>query len=284
VQNLDSEFSEVELKLGFVGPLGSFDTFQISVFAHNSNYPRAQLWYRICFICYAFFLWRWPSAGNFARRFSAGAVLFCYFPATVFLLVERSALVQILDFLIQDFLSLFVFDLWVVSKMKIGGMFGFEFVFGNVIVVCAMVWDCIVRAQSEFSDIAAWASQAISTLDYAMVGVAIAMMVVHYFVFLSYPRVPRKSAVDLATYSCFIALFCHFFDELIVRLKLLKVLTLGKPLRQFAELAALYFVTDLEVEVDRVEEPPRKNETEEEFDQHEPEPRAEGDSDLVLEV
>jgi hypothetical protein len=245
-KEFDSTFTGIDITLNVTGCLSAFDTFQISHFAQSVHYARCQMWFRTLFCIYAVVLFFWFSEDNPLRKLAALAILICYGPVSLFLWFKQAEFLFILDMLLQDLCSLFVLNLWFFSLGRLDSVRNFALMFADCAVVFFMVRDCAIRGSFEYRRMGQWAYEQASQLDYTMFGIAVGMIVVFYFTFLCKSHHPRDSAIDIATYSCFVALFCHVFDELLTRMKLLRVVVMGRPMRQFTELAAVWFITQLE--------------------------------------
>jgi hypothetical protein len=242
-KELDSQFTQIQIDLNFSGNLAFFDNFQIGYVSHNDVYVSTQYWYRMWYIIYALVLGLVYSRDNPMGQLAAIAIVLAYGPTTIATRYFQCESVYVLDFFMQDLLSLFILNFWIRSQGEPRGFLRFLWFFGNIILLWYLVSDCVMRGGQEWNDPVGFVLGQSTDADWVMWGLSVARFFAFYMIYVFRIQRPPYTPVDLGTYTCFCAIFAHMFDELVLRLRVVPSLSMAKPFRQYLELAAIFFIT-----------------------------------------
>lgn len=262
----DPHFSECNLTIDVNGNIAMYDTLQISEYSQNSQYTKTQFWYRFVFVVSSCVLAGWHYInGERGGRLKlaiiiAIATIICYGPTGIALFFEQKESMFVLDMIIGDVYSLFVYNIWIVIIVRscritssTREVLRYIFTFANVVVGIIIVADSYSRAKAEYVNIHSWATTPMGGLDFAVMVIHGFLLFISYLMFILRRKMTSdglgsaadvfQNWVDLPTYTFFVAQFCHIFDELLVRMKIINVMCVARQLRQFAEVSCLFLMT-----------------------------------------
>jgi hypothetical protein len=170
-------------------------------------------------------------------------VLLVYAPTTLLGLLGTNKVVFVLDLVLRDLFSIFIFAFWVAKVIDVAFFFQALTETAVGVVAIFVIRDSMLRAAAEYDNLQGWLFEGFTERDCIMMYIFGGMLASIYLLFLVRKRDPNDASLDLGTYSCFVTWVSHCLDELLVRLKFLKCFCLGESLRVWAEIACVFFMT-----------------------------------------
>jgi hypothetical protein len=238
----DTTFAVANMNVTVTGNLGCFDVFQVIHISENVRYKATDVWNRIVFILFAIGC-LWDKSKTKERAFVSFVILLVYGPTTVLGLLGTNQFTFVLDLVLRDLFSVFIFAFWVAKVANVA--FFFQVLTETAVGVMAIfvIRDSVLRGAAEYDDFSSWLFEGFTERDRIMMYIFAGMLGSVYLLFLVRKRDPNDATLDLGTYSCFVTGLSHCMDELLIRLKFLKCFCLGTSLRIWSEIACVFFMT-----------------------------------------
>ena len=169
----------------------------------------------------------------------------CFGPVKIVSMIIHSSVLTVLDEVLCNIYSLFVWALWAYisistnCSMQANVYCTYGSMSITLVLLALIVCDTWANVTFECHNVNEWASVSMTGRDWVMLGVFGFVLLLSYVVFLVTRRSGQAARVDISTYTVFVAQFYHMFDEILLRMKNLRHMCLGREMRHIGEVASV---------------------------------------------